>query len=129
MKLLAILFLFVIALTAQTRTVNVSWTGSSSGVTGYTISTSASGAGPWKQVACTGVVAGSVCVSGSTNTTDSYADTETVGTTVWYQVIAVAAACTPTTPVNQACGSSVPVSTSANIPPEPSVATVTLRVN
>jgi hypothetical protein len=128
---LLILFALAGAMLAQsaTRAVNVSWTASvSSGVTGYTISTGAAAAGPFTQKGCVGTVAGSTCVSGSTASTTTYADTETVGSTVFYQVAAIAAACTNTTPVTQACGASVPATASATIPPQPGVTTVLLVV-
>ena len=117
------------AASAQTRAVAVSWTVSvSAGVTGYTISTAAAAAGPFTQIACTGTVAGSTCVAGSTSSTASYQDTETVGGTVFYQVVAVAAACTPTTPVTQVCGASVPIAASTTIPPKPAITSVVLLV-
>ena len=126
MKLLLTLLSFAVFAFAQTtRPVDLSWTASTStGVTGYTIATASAAAGPFTQIACTGTVAGSTCVSGTTSSTTSYVDTETIGTTVYYQVVAVAAACTSTTPVTQACGSSVPASTSTTVPPKPVITTV-----
>lgn len=116
-------------LLAQSRAVNVSWTAStSSGVTGYSISTGTAATGPFTQKGCVGTVPGSTCISGSTSATVAYADTETIGTTVFFQVAAIAPACTNTTPVTQACGASVPATASATIPPQPGVTTVVIVV-
>ena len=129
MRLLLLFLAAIAALAAQTRAVNVSWTAStSSGVTGYTISTGAAVAGPFTFKGCTGTVSGQTCVSGSTANTTTYADTEPVGGTVFYELEAVAPACTPTTPVTQACGSSIAVVASTTIPPQPGVTTVVLVV-
>jgi hypothetical protein len=117
-----------------TRPVNLSWTASTtSGVTGYTVATGTSAAGPFTQVGCAGTVPGSTCAPCSASLTSacapsatSYVDVETVGGTIYYQVAAVAAACTPTTPVTQGCGASVPVATSTTIPPKPVILSLVL---
>src|SRR5580698_2401337 len=127
MRILLLFFAALGLMAAQTRTVNVSWTAStSSGVTGYSISTGSSATGTFTFKGCTGTVSGQTCVTGSTSTTTTFSDTETVGGTVFYQVSAVAPACTPTTPVTQACGNSAPVVASTTIPPQPGVSTVVL---
>ena len=129
MRILILFLASIVAMAAQTRTVNVSWTASTtSGVTGYSIATGTAAAGPFTFKGCTGTVSGQTCVNGSTATTTTFSDTETVGATVFYQVSAVAPACTPTTPVTQACGSSAPVVASTTIPPQPGVSTVVLVV-
>jgi hypothetical protein len=127
------LFLFVSTLftlmAQQTRTVDVTWTASvSSGVLGYSISTGTVATGPFVFRACTGTVTGQTCVTGSTATTTTYTDTQTVGGTIYYQVNAVAAPCTTTTPVTQACGASAPVVASTTVPPQPGISTVVLVV-
>lgn len=120
---------FLQAQTGTTRLVTLSWTASvSTGITGYTISTGSSAAGPFVQVGCTGTVPGSTCVSGSTSTTSAYNDVETIGNTVWYQVVAVAAPCTSTTPVTTPCGISQPAGTSTTIPARPAITTVVVVV-
>ena len=114
-----------------TRTVTLTWVAStSSSVTGYSILSSASPTGPFSQIACTGTVPGSTCVSGSTSSTVTYNDTQTVGNTVSYQVIAVGPACTPTTPVGTACGQSPPSNTATTtVPPKPAaIATIVVTV-
>jgi hypothetical protein len=127
--LICALAIAALASSQTTRAVTVSWSPSTSvGITGYTISTGASATGPFTQIACTGTVAGSTCVTGTTASTTSYNDTETVGSTVYYQVVAVATACTPTTPVSQPCGVSVPSSASTTIPPKPAITTVVVVV-
>lgn len=128
------LLLTSISALAQTpsRTVTISWTPSvSSSVTGTSIQMSTTAAtGPYTQIACVGTVSGSTCVSGSTASTSTYNDTEAVGSTVWYQLIAVAPACTSSTPVGTPCGNSVPsASVSVPIPPQPSsVTTIVVTV-
>jgi hypothetical protein len=129
MRILLLFFAAIALMAAQSRTVNVTWTASTtSGVTGYTISTGAAAIGPFIFKGCTGTVTGQTCVLGSTATTTTYADSEPVGGTVFYQVSAVAVACTPTTPITQACGASAPVVASTSVPPQPSVSTVVLVV-
>jgi hypothetical protein len=114
---------------AQSRTVNVSWTPSTTtGITGVAISTGTSATGPFTFKACVGAVTGQTCISGSTSSTTTYADTEAVGTTVFYQVVAFAAACTPTTPATTACGSSVAAVASTTVPQQPGISTVVLVV-
>jgi hypothetical protein len=116
-KLLAAFVLFMVPsfAAAQTRTVVLAW-GAATGATGYAISTASSVSGPFTQVGCTGTVPGSTCVSGSTSGTLTYQDTETIGGTVVYQLVAVGPACTSgSTP----CGNSTPVvSTAIQIPPK-----------
>lgn len=130
MRSIALFFVAALGLAfGQTRQVYLSWTASvSSGVTGYTLSTSSSAAGAFTQIACTGTVTGSTCVAGSTASTTSYVDTETIGTTVFYQLVAVAAPCTSTTPVTQACGMSPPATASATVPPKPLITSVVVVV-
>jgi len=114
-----------------TRAVTLTWAASTtSGVTGYSIATASTAGGPFTVIGCTGTVPGSpvACVSGSTASTTSFTDTETVATTVYYQVSAAAAACTPTTPVSQACGSSTPASASTTIPPRPAITSLIVSV-
>jgi hypothetical protein len=129
MRILLLFFAALGLMAAQSRTVNVTWTASTtSGVTGYTISTGAAAVGPFTFKGCTGTVTGQTCILGSTATTTTYVDSESVGGTVFYQVAAVAAACTPTTPITQACGASAPVVASTSVPPQPSVSAVILVV-
>jgi hypothetical protein len=130
MKIAAIILAVAYFAYAQTtRQVSLSWTASTStGVTGYTIATASSAAGPFTQVGCVGTVAGSTCLAGSTSATTNYNDTETVGTTVYYQVVAVAAACTPTTPVGQGCGDSPPATVNTTVPPKPTAVTTIVVV-
>ena len=125
-----LLLLASISLAQTTRQVSLSWTASpSTGITGYTISTASTPVGPFAQVGCVGLVAGSMCVNGSISSTTNYNDTEPVGSTVYYQVVAVAAACTPTTPATQSCGVSGPASANTTVPPRPtSVTTIVVIV-
>lgn len=112
-KLVALLVLATAALVAQstTRLVQLSWTASTTnGVTGYNIFRGPTASGPFTQLNTTPI------------TGTSFNDTTAVvGQTYTYQVDAVAAACTPTTPVTTACGSSVPAVTATNVPPQPAV--------
>jgi len=130
-KLLLALLVTGGLLAAQTtRTVAMSWTPSSTtGIVGYTIATSSSATGTFSQIGCTGTVAGSTCVSGSTASTTSYTDnSETIGSTVYYQVTPIAAACIATTPVTAACGTGTPAATSTTIPLKPGITSVVLVV-
>lgn len=106
---------FVGLMAAQSRPVVITWVASTStSVTGYTISTATSAAGPFTQIACTGTVAGSTCVSGTTASTATYQDTQTVGATVVYQISAIGPACTSgTTP----CGKASVTTPAIQIPP------------
>src|SRR5574337_146574 len=116
MKLLLIFFASL-GLSAQSRTVNISWTASTTtGVTGYAISTAASAAGPFTVRGCTGTVPAQTCVAGSTATTNTFADSQPVGTTVFYQIAAVAGSCTNSTPVTSACGTGSPILVSTTVP-------------
>jgi hypothetical protein len=129
MRILLLFFAGLGLMAAQTRTVNLSWTASvSAGVTGYTISTGASATGTFTFKGCTGVVPSQTCVPGSTASTNAYQDSETTGTTVFYQVVAIAAACTATTPVTQACGTSAPATISTTVPPQPGITTVIVSI-
>lgn len=119
MKLL-IGFLFALSLLAQgaTRSVVLTWTASTStGVLGYNISRGTSVTGPFTALNTSPVVG------------VTYTDQGTVGQTYTYQVVTVAAPCTPTTPVTQGCGTSVPATASTTVPPLPNVtATITIVV-
>ena len=123
-KLLLALFFFALGAFAQTRSVTLTWTASTStGVTGYIVSTSSSATGTFTAIGCTGSVpSGSVpstvtCVSGSTSTTTTFVDpAETIGNTVYYELQATAAACpsnttsTPSGSSTTACGVGTPTS-------------------
>ena len=123
-KLLFALLVSALALTAQSRTVTLSWTAStSSGVTGYIVSTSTSATGTFTAIGCTGTVPnGAVpssvtCATGSTSSTTTFTDpAETIGNTVYYELQAAAAACpsnttsTPTGSATIACGVGSPTS-------------------
>lgn len=114
--LFAFLCFFTSLVGAQTtRPVVITWPASTSAsVTGYTIATATSAAGPFTQIGCTGTVSGSTCVSGSTSNTLNYQDAEAVGATVVYQITAVGPACTSgTTP----CGKASSTSAAIQIPP------------
>jgi hypothetical protein len=116
-KLFLTLLLSAAALMAQTRPVTVTWTAStSSGVTGYILSKGTALAGPFTQVATTNA------------TTLTFTDSGTIGTTIVYQVVATAAACTPTTPITQGCGTSPGITTSTTVPPQPG-GTLSIVVN
>lgn len=126
------LFLFAGIAIAQpaTRTVQISWPASPSGVTGYTIATAAAVAGPFTIIGCTGTVTGSpvACVTGSTSTTTTFTDTETIGSTVFYQVNAIAVNCTPTTPATSVCGQGSPSAGSTTIPLKPGTGVIVIVV-
>lgn len=129
MKLLLIFFASLGMMAAQSRTVNISWTASTTtGVTGYTISTAASAAGAFTFRGCTGTVPAQTCVAGSTATTNTFADSQPVGTTVFYQIAAVAGACTNSTPVTSACGTGSPILVSTTVPQQPTVSAVVVAV-
>lgn len=129
MKKLVLFLCSLSAMAAQTRPVQLSWVASvSSGVTGYTIATAPAATGPFTIKACTGTVPGSAVTCTGTASTTSLQDIQTVGTTVFYQVAAVAAACTPTTPVGTVCGTSQSASASTTVPPQPAISTFTLIV-
>lgn len=129
MKQLVILLFATSMLAAQTRPIQVAWTASTSvGVTGYTISTASSAAGPFTFLACTGTVTGQTCVSGSTATTSVYNGVATIGTTLFVQVAPIAPACTPTTPVTTVCGTGLPATGSSTIPAQGNVTSITLLV-
>jgi hypothetical protein len=129
LRIIAILLCLVSAASAQTRNVNISWP-TSPGITGYAVLVSTvSATGPFAFKACTGTVPGQTCVTGSTASTSTYTDIETVGTTVYYEMQAYAAACTPTTPVGTACGTGSPSAVVATtIPPQPIVTSVVVSV-
>jgi len=103
-----------------TRSVDLTWSAStSSGVTGYNVMRATSTSGPFTTLN-TSLVAGTAYVD----------TTAVVGSTYTYEVTAVAAACTPTTPVGTPCGSSVPSTpATTTVPPQPAVTvTVTIAV-
>ena len=131
---IGMLLAFAICASAQsptTRTVALVWGASSSNVTGYVVQTStASATGPFAPIGCTGTVTiatgytGPACVSGSTASTLAYLDIETIGTTAYYQIVAVAPACTGSTPIGTPCGNSLPsVTITAPVPPRPTAVT------
>jgi hypothetical protein len=126
MKLLCLLLASVIGCAAQstTRAVVLNWAlSTSTQVTGYTVSTAPAASGPWTQIGCTGTVTGSTC--SGTSATSTFADpAETIGNTVYYELIAVAPACTAgqTTP----CGNSNPTTASLLIPARPAQVILTL---
>jgi hypothetical protein len=114
MKRALLLFAVTFALAAQTtRIVTLSWTASTtSGVTGYNV---------WRSTAVFTSIAGMTPLNSSPVAATAYQDTTAViGSTYTYGVTAVAAACTPATPVGTACGSSAlsPTVTTA-IPAQP----------
>ena len=117
-QLLIALIFSGLALAQTTRTVTINWSPSStSTVTGYIVATGPASTGPWTQIGCTGTVIGSTCISGSTSSTLTYTDTEAVGTTLYYAIIAVAPACVSAT---IPCGNSLPgVSAVVGIGPRP----------
>jgi hypothetical protein len=110
MKKLLPLLLAAFALNAQTatRTITLTWvnTNPAGTVLSTTISTATSATGPWTQIASV------------TSPTLTYNDTETVGTTIYYQLYFVAAACASTTPIGTPCGpGAVTVTAAVPIPP------------
>lgn len=107
-----------------TRPVELLWTlSASTQVTGYTISTAAASTGPWTQIGCTGTVAGSTCTG--TSATATFTDpSETIGATVFYELIAIAPACV--SGGTTACGSSAPATASILVPPKPGTVVVTI---
>jgi hypothetical protein len=118
MKLLTtLLFSLMLAMgQAATRPATLSWTASTSvGVIGYYVNRAATSTGPWTLLTPTPIVA------------TTFTDNPTVGLTYTYQIVAVAAPCTPTTPITQVCGSSIPAVVTTTVPPVPNV-TVTVTV-
>lgn len=113
--LLGILLLSAGLIAAQSRPVVVTWAPSTSAsVTGYVISSGTSTAGPFTQIGCTGTVAGSTCLAGTTSSTLSFQDAPVIGTTVVYQITAVGPVCTSgVTP----CGKASVASAAVLIPP------------
>lgn len=123
MKLHNILFVATLLLghaafaQATTRPVQASWSvTNTTGVLNYVLSSAPSAAGPWTVVKTVAAPA------------NSYTDNQPIGTTVFYQVVAVAAACTPTTPVTTVCGTSSAVAASTTIPPLPAIVTLILNI-
>jgi hypothetical protein len=119
MKQIFTVLFTALMLSAQTmRPVVLTWTASTStGITGYNVSRGTSPSGPFTLLTPTPI------------TVLTYTDSGTVGQTYTYQVVTVAPACTPTTPVTQACGMSAPASASTNVPPPPGItATITVVV-
>jgi len=115
-RLILMCIVLAIALAAQsTRPVNLSWTAStSSGVIGYNI---------YRSTSVFTTTAGLTPLNSSPITGLSYQDTTAViGQTYTYGATAVAAACTPTTPVGTPCGQS-PLSptVTTTIPAQPAV--------
>jgi hypothetical protein len=106
-----------------TRPITLSWTDSSStGVTGYSLylctSTTA--------VACTPSVTGTPVQTFTSSATSGVVQ-GTIGLYYTIVLVANAPACTPTTPVTTACGSSAPVAFTPNpIPVPPQVNGVTV---
>lgn len=102
----------------STRNVVLNWTAStSSGVLGYQVSRALLPAGPFTLLTPAPISA------------VTFTDQGGVGQTYTYQVVTVAAPCTPTTPVSQACGTSAPAQATTNVPPLPAVtATITVIV-
>lgn len=113
LSILIVTILTTISVWAQaTRPVGLSWTAStSSGITGYNVLRSASTSGPF------------TTINASLVTGTAYTDTSAVvGSTYTYEVVAVAAACTPTTPVGSTCGSSAPSApATTTVPVQPNV--------
>lgn len=116
--ILALLGVETLSAQATTRSVDLSWTlSTSTGIVSQTVQRGTSSSGPF-----------TVLSSSLSPTTTTYVDTTAViGTTYTYQVIAVAAACTSTTSLTTPCGSSPPASATTNVPPQPAV-TVTVTV-
>lgn len=118
-KNFGMLFAFALTCPAQsaTRPVDLSWTASASaGVLGYNVSRGTNSTGPF------------TLLTSNPTTATSYVDPSAViGSTYTYQVVAVAAACTPTTPIGTACGSSAPASATTTVPAQPTI-TVTVIV-
>lgn len=105
---------------AQSRAVYVSWTVSTStGVTGYNL-LRADSATPTNFIT----------INSSPITTLNYNDTSAlIGHTYLYEIVAISADCTPTTPITQVCGTSAPSSpVSTTVPPTPSSVIITLTV-
>lgn len=129
---LALVCASAMALAAQTRTVTISWTASTStGVIGYNIYAGVNGIAP-KPIGCVGTGNGAVnaagvaivCVPGSTANTTTFTDTETVGTTVTYYGTSIAAPCPANDTASTPCGESGPSNTAAStIPPQPAFTT------
>ena len=101
------------AQSATTRTVVMTWTNPGANQTGVEVLSSTSATGPFTFLGCTGTVAGQTCVSGSTASTATFTDpSETVGTTVYYELIAIFPACAADTTTTTgssttvACGNS-----------------------
>lgn len=116
--LLLVLSLGAAAYAQSTRPVDLSWTASTSpGVLGYNVMRATSAAGPF------------TTLNTSLVTTTSYVDsTAVIGSTYTYEVTAVAAACTATTPVGTPCGSSAPsAAATTTVPAQPAV-TITVTV-
>jgi hypothetical protein len=110
LRLVVLSVLLAAVLVAQTtRPVNLSWSASSSsslsGFVGYNLYRSTSATGTYTLLTATPV------------TGLTYVDsTAVVLSTYYYEVQAVAAACTPTTPVSAVCGNGLMSSPSAAVP-------------
>src|SRR5208283_5664687 len=119
MKSLLLLFPLIATLAAQptTRSVTISPSNPNAAsitITGTTFSTGPSATGPWAQIGCVGTVAGSTCVSGS-NAFSSFTDpAETIGSTVFYQIVYIGPACV--TGQNVPCGNGITVTSGIPIP-------------
>lgn len=138
-RTLLALFFFVAATggaQTATRPVQVTWSlSTSTQVTGYALFSASAAAGPFMQIGCTGTVTGSyngvalntACASGTTASTATFTDaSETVGATVYYQLISVAPACVSGQSIP--CGTSAPASASLVIPARPATSvTVTVQ--
>ena len=111
-KLLLFALLATVAAAQTTRTATVSW-GMVPGVNGYNVYRATSTSGPF------------TLLNTALVTATSYQDTTVVvGNTYTYEVTAVAAACTPTTPVTTPCGSSgMSAPATTTVPPPPGVTT------
>jgi len=122
MSKLSLLLLTALAVAAQpaTRSVTISPSNPNAAsvtIAGTTFSTSSSATGPWTQIGCVGTVAGSTCVAGSTAFSSFTDPVETIGTTVYYQVVYIGPACV--TGQNVPCGNAATIS-----PPVPIAAKV-----
>lgn len=116
---LVLLLLISQALCGQPkRDVVLTWVASiSNGVLGYNVYRGDTAAGPF-------TLLNDALITGVT-----FTDMATVGNSYTYHVRAVAQDCTPTTPVDQPCGTSDPAVATTNVPIKPEkVVTITVLV-
>jgi hypothetical protein len=119
MKILATIILGTCLFAQTTRTVTLNWIpSSSSGVVGYNVLRATSASGPFATLN-----------SAAIPTTNYLDTTAVVGSTYTYEVVALLAACTPTSDPTIPCGqSSVPsLPATTTVPPQPNV-TITVVI-